>query len=241
VYVGRACTADPAVPPAPASGGPYLAVAERGACTFTEKATNTESAGGYVGSVIINREGADGCGGFGMDVTATLPVVSVPRRIGYGIFDLPGYDEAACRAGDGSALLPATIGTIGDVVSVQAYFDGWGYVHLYAVGPGKLRELDTYAVPEAMDARFISGFGALSVHEVATSHRNARLAYLSYYDAGFRVIKIENGKIREVGAFIDQGGNDFWGVEVFTRGAREYVAASDRDFGLYLFRYTGRG
>jgi hypothetical protein len=91
-----------------------------------------------------------------------------------------------------------------------------------------------------LDPRFVSGFGDLTVHEVATSQRNDRLAYLSYYAGGLRVIKIENGRLREVGAFIDQGGNNFWGVEVFQRHGREYVAASDRDAGLYIFRYTGR-
>ena len=45
-----------------------------------------------------------------------------------------------------------------------------------------------------------------------------------------------------MGAFIDEGGNNFWGVEQFTtpQGDRLF-AGSDRDFGLYLFRYTGPG
>jgi hypothetical protein len=240
VYVGRACVGDPAVPPAPATGGPYVAITERGVCSFTVKATNVEAAGGYAGTVVVNREGADACGAVGLTVTASTPVVSVTRRIGFGIFDVPDYDEEACRAADGTHLLPVAVGTVGDLVNVQAYFDGWGYVHLLATGTGKLRELDTYAIPEAMDPQFATGFGALSVHEVATSDRDDRLAYLAYYDAGFRVIKIDNGGIREVGAFIDEGGSDFWGVEVFNRRGREYVAASDRDFGLYIFRYSGR-
>jgi len=46
-------------------------------------------------------------------------------------------------------------------------------------------------------------------------------------------------KLQAVGRFIDSGGNNFWGVQVFNRGGQEYVAASDRDFGLYIFRYTG--
>jgi hypothetical protein len=31
----------------------------------------------------------------------------------------------------------------------------------------------------------------------------------------------------------------FWGVEVFQSNGQEYVAASDRDSGLWIFRYTG--
>ena len=40
---------------------------------------------------------------------------------------------------------------------------------------------------------------------------------------------------------IDQGGNDFWGVQLtdkFVSGDR-VVAYSDRDYGLYLATYTG--
>jgi len=44
-------------------------------------------------------------------------------------------------------------------------------------------------VDQALDARFATQFGDLSVHEVATSKRNDRLAYLSYYAGGFRVIR----------------------------------------------------
>lgn len=49
-----------------------------------------------------------------------------------------------------------------------------------------------------------------------------------------------NDKLVEVGSFIEQGGNNVWGVEVFTgTDGKEYVAASDRDLGLYIFEYTG--
>ena len=77
------------------------------------------------------------------------------------------------------------------------------------------------------------------MHEVATSAVRDDLAYLSYYAGGFRVLEIVGGELQEAGHFIDVGGNNFWGVEVFRSGGQEYVAASDRDFGLYIFRYTG--
>ena len=102
-----------------------------------------------------------------------------------------------------------------------------------------MTELDTYAIPEAHDQAYVRGFGDLSVHEVATSHVRADLAYLSYYAGGFRVLKIANDELVEVGRFIDTGGNNFWGVEVFQSGGKEYVAASDRDSGLYILEYTG--
>jgi hypothetical protein len=242
VYVGRACNADPAVPAAPATGGPYLAVAERGACTFTEKVTNIERVGGYAGTVIFNREGADACGSFTMSVAGTKPVFSADRRTGFSFFDKEGeYSEEACRAGDGTRLAPIALGATGDVITVRGFFNGWGYIHLYGNTNGKIPELDTFAIPEAMDSRFATGFGDLTVHEVATSHQRADLVYSSYYAGGFRVLRIKNKKLEELGAFIDRGGNNFWGVEVFERNGQEYVAASDRDFGLYIFRYTGNG
>ncbi|WP_458112147.1 hypothetical protein M1D88_18140 [Arthrobacter sp. R1-13] len=51
--------------------------------------------------------------------------------------------------------------------------------------------------------------------------------------------KIVDNKLVETGSFIDEGGSNFWGVEVFESNGVEYVAASDRDSGLYIFRYTG--
>jgi hypothetical protein len=90
-----------------------------------------------------------------------------------------------------------------------------------------------------MDPAFASGFGDLSVHEVATDPTDPDLAYLSYYSGGLRAIRIVNNEIVEVGGYIDpNGGNDFWGVEVWThpQTAEEYILASDRDSWLYIFQ-----
>ena len=57
--------------------------------------------------------------------------------------------------------------------------------------------------------------------------------------ASARVIRIENDRIVEAGRFIDVAGSNLWGVQVFRHRGREYVAASDIDFGLYVFRYAG--
>lgn len=86
VYVvGRACAGDTAVPAAPADGGSYVAVATRGLCAFTEKVANMEAAGGYAGAVVVNPEGA--CDGFGINVEGVIPVVSLDRMNGFGLFD----------------------------------------------------------------------------------------------------------------------------------------------------------
>ena len=104
-------------------------------------------------------------------------------------------------------------------------------------GTGSATQIDTYAIPESQDPAYASGFGDLSVHEVAIDPEEP-LAYLSYYAGGFRVLEYGTGGLTEVGAFIDEGGNNFWGVEVYERGGETYVLASDRDFGLYVFQYT---
>jgi hypothetical protein len=235
-YVGRACSGDPAVPP---PGGATIAVVSRGTCTFTEKIANVEVAG-YDAAIVVNREGADGCGPFGMTVEGGIPVFAVERSVGFGLFDESGYDGAACLAGTAELLPNVAVGEAGDEVMLTAFFDGWGYVHLFRNNAGKLQELDTFAIPEAMDPAYAEGFGDLSVHEAATSPTRNDLVYFSYYSGGFRVLKITaDEKLQEVGHFIDQEGNDFWGVQVFSQDGKEYVAASDLDYGLYIFEYTG--
>jgi hypothetical protein len=240
VFVGRACSnIDPAVP----AGDPAvtdIAVVERGVCTFTEKVANVIAAGGYDAVLIFNRTGTDACNATsGMSVAGNIPTIGVaPRGQGFAIFDV-AYDNAACLAGTGPARLNIPLGTKGDTLRFTGTFDGWGYVHLFRYGNGKMTELDTYAIPEAHDPAFASGFGDLSVHEAATSPTRADLVYFSYYSGGFRVAKIAGDELTEVGHYIDVGGNNFWGVQVFQHDGKEYVAASDRDSGLYIFRYTG--
>jgi catechol 2,3-dioxygenase-like lactoylglutathione lyase family enzyme len=238
-FVGRACNTDPAVP---AGDGTQIAVVERGVCTFTEKVANVISAGGYAAVLIFNRTASDACNQtLGMSVEGDIPTFGVaPRQQGFAIFGVESqYDDAACLAGDGTQLAPITIGATGDTLTFSSYFDGWGYVHLFRNENGKMTELDTYAIPEAHDPAFANGFGDLSVHEVATSHQVANRLYFSYYAGGFRVAEIVNDEIVEKGHYIDQNGNNFWGVQVFDHGGQEYVAASDRDHGLWIFRYHG--
>jgi hypothetical protein len=238
VFVGRACDADVAVPPGVA--GTQVAVVERGVCTFSEKVANVIGAGGYEAVLIFNRTASDGCSiPLDMSVEGDIPTFGVaPRGQGFAIFDV-AYDEAACVAGDGTQQAPIPIGKTGDTLTFSSYFDGWGYVHLFRNSAGKMAELDTYAIPEAHDPAYADGFGDLSVHEVATSRKSSRLMYFSYYSAGFRVARItETEKIQEVGRYIAPGGSNIWGVEVFEDAGKEYVAASDRDSGLWIFRYN---
>jgi hypothetical protein len=247
--VGRACIGDEIVP-AGGAGVDDIAVVTRGLCTFTEKVANVEAAGGWEAVLVVNREGGDGCGAFGMAVEGGIPAFSVSREVGYGLFDVAGYDNGACLAGSASLIPGVAVGAAGDTVTVRSFFDGWGYVRLFSNNDGKLDQLDTYAIPEAVDPDKGSGYGDLSVHEIATSHAQDNLAYVSYYSGGLRIVEIQGDEIVEVGAYIAgqhahsdgdhhlETGNNFWGVQVFEHDGKEYVAASDRDHGVFIFEYT---
>jgi hypothetical protein len=246
VFVGTACPGE-TVPAPPAADG-YIAVVERGTCFFEEKVQAVLAAGGYDAVIIMNREGADACNAVTIPSLEAegIPVIFVSREAGYELFDRTDFDLAACLEGDGTATAPIPVGTVGDVVTdVDATFDGWGYVHLFAVGEDlSLTEVDTFAIPEAMDPDFASGFGDLSVHEVATDPQDPSLAYLSYYSGGLRAVQIQctnpadtsTCELVEVGGYLDPEGNNFWGVETFVRDGETIILASDRDSGLWIFR-----
>ena len=236
-FVGRACPGDA---PVPAGDGSQIAVVERGVCDFTVKVAAVSAAGGYGAVLVFNRTAKDGCNAaLSMSVAGDIPTFGVaPREQGLAVFDRP-YDHAACIAGDGTQLSGIPVGETGDTLTFSSYFDGWGYVHLYDAKT--MTEKDTYAIPEAHSAAKAQGFGDLSVHEVATSLKNPAIAYVSYSAGGLRVVDVSKGKITEKAAHIDAGGNNFWGVQLWdnptTSAVEEYVLASDRDYGLYIFQY----
>lgn len=241
-FVGLACDAA-SLPPA-SSTGASVAVVERGICTFTEKARLAADAG-YKGAVVFNRVGADGgCEELSSIVLdGKVPFLLVARSDGFrllGAYDPDSYRCTSEEGKDGGKDTPAPpVGTRGAAVDIRAQFDGWGYVHLYERATG--REVDTWSIREAQSRRYAEGFGDLSVHEVATDPDDPGLAYFSHYAGGFRVARFGPRGIREVGRYIAPRGNNLWGVEVHRLpNGRKYVLASDRDSGLWIFRYTGR-
>jgi len=167
------------------------------------------------------------------------------------------YNQAAC-VDDDFQRAPIALGTIGDpVLDVDVVFDGWGYIHLFRLNTSSwtLTELDTFAIPEAMNPAFAEGFGPLSVHEMATDKTDPLRAYSSYYSGGVRAFRIActgggpapRCTLVETGGFIDPdidgpgpdpGGNEFWGIETFVRGGQTYVSGSDMDSGLVILRRT---
>jgi hypothetical protein len=214
------------------------------ACFPGIKAANAAEAG-WDAVLLVNRHQASGsqaddeafCGSGGYPPGLQMVTLCTTHEAFHRMFnDVPEFGIPYDDDVEGPAL-----GTVGERVEGTSVFDGWGYAHLYRNEAGKITELDAYAVPEALDERFASGFGDLSIHEFATDP-DARLAYSSYYAAGFRVFRFGAARgLRETGRFIDAGGNNFWGVEQFTHRKDRLIALSDRDYGLYVFDYTGPG
>jgi PA domain/LVIVD repeat len=248
VFGGRGCDEDPPPPPASSlNAGPgeeKIVVMSRGACFFSIKVENAQDAG-YDAVIVGQSHGGsrDGllpdsffCGGQGHEFTITASGVCVGHRAMHLLFG----DDPVYTGPDGPDI---PLGALGERVEARTVFDGWGYVQLHDARDPNLKIIDSYAVPEALDHEFAEGFGVLSVHEVKTDPRtNVNLAYISYYNAGARVVKFNRKGIREVGFFIDEGGNHFWGTFPFRLGKSQgapYLAFSDRDSGLYILRYTG--
>jgi hypothetical protein len=216
------------------------------ACFPGEKAHEAALAG-WDAVVIANRhlapaEGPDvpycGSGAFtDVIVAVCIDHETLHRLFGLDVPDTFAYPEPELGVGD-----------VGARIEVGSEFDGWGYVWLFDAVTRQA--LDTFAIDEAHDPEFASGFGDLSVHEVATDPLNPSLAYLAYYSGGLRAIQIVDCDdaglessiagsewcLTEVGGYLDPEGNNFWGVETFVRDGQTYILASDRDSGLWIFR-----
>jgi Ca2+-binding RTX toxin-like protein len=213
------------------------------ACFPGNKADRALDAG-WDGLLIVNRHFAGGaaadeayCGSGGY--TRFMVTACTTHDAGHEIFDDPTtynrpYDDETEMA---------AIGTVSAYkLDATGTFDGWGYMSMYSTTPDadqKLPFVDAFAIPEALNPDYSVGFGDLSVHEQATDPTEP-LSYTSWYAGGMRVFSYEGGKLTHQGAFIDEGGNNFWGTEQFTGSDGErYFAGSDRDFGLYILKYTG--
>jgi hypothetical protein len=261
VFGGRGClnagpnagpdavAGEPSPPPASAisaaPGEEKTVVFSRGGCFFSTKIAAGQDLGYDV--VIIGQSHAgsrdgllpDGffCGGQGHDYDEQIPAICIGHRAMHLMFN----DEPAYTGAEGADI---PVGALGEKYVATTEFDGWGYVQLHDARDPNLKVIDSYAVPEALDREFADGFGILSVHEVKTDPRtNVNLAYISYYNAGARVVKFShhNG-IVETGFFIDEGGNHFWGTFPHRLGKSQgapLLLFSDRDRGLYILRYTG--
>jgi len=239
MFVGDGCT-EASIPVAPADDADPdtddIALIERGgtpdACGFADKFDNA-AARGWDGVIIFNQPRPDDGQVNMLTVDADGPPV------------IPGAHMRRVDAlGPQGVLSTSTstppAGTAGPNLSVGAEFDGWGYAHLYDAQTGD--EIDVAAIDESRDSRFADGFGDLSIHEFAADPTEY-LGYSSYYAGGLRVFQFgRQTGLDETGAWIADGGSNFWGVEQFTTpDGQRLIAGSDRDYGLVIVKYTGPG
>ena len=264
VYGGYGCPDDRGEIPPPSVLGPLgpdeeaIIVFQRGpvedpnnpgeACLFSEKVESGQLAGYDVVIVANHHAGSlEGfspdaflCGSMGHQFDVQVVGLCVGHRFLHEIFGYPPDYSLPYPSGDPGDVEP----DVGDLstgeISAASEFDGWGYVRLLN---RQLEEIGQCSLPEQGDPDFATGFGDLSVHEVEVDRdpRYDGLAYFSWYDAGFRVFEYAaDGSCEQVGVHIGSGGNDLWGVaQGLDAAGNRIVLASDRDFGLIIYRYTG--
>ncbi len=210
-------------------------------CFPGEKAAEAIEAG-WDAVLIVQRHLGDpeldsafcGSGGYPADAPPIVTACTTHTAFHHIFNSPPAYDLPYDPAKE------PDIGDVGERISTTGDFDGWGYAHL--LNARTLQEIDVYAPPEVHDPRFaLQNFGDLTAHEVETDRRRGvNLAYFSWYSAGARVTKFGAKGFREVGVYIDPHGNNFWGVDTVKRGKkRPILLFSDRDFGLFVLKYTG--
>jgi hypothetical protein len=227
------------------------------ACFPGEKADNATDQG-WDAVILTGRHLAGGaaadeppnCGFGAFPADEQIPAVCTTHTAMHELFNrIPDF-TLPYPLGDPGDREP-NIGEVGLEVDLASVFDGWGYVRLIDADPtGGFTEIDQLTIPQTADPAFALGFGDITVHEVEVprgdpneggSHPDdGRLAYFSWYSGGFRVAEYNSTGITEVGRYIDPEGNNFWGVALAEdpNGDR-IILASDRDYGLFIFRYTG--
>src|SRR5215218_489262 len=238
-FLGLGCDPVAAVDPA----DQLIAVVERGVCDFQVKLNNIEAAG-YKALIVFNRTGVDGCETLVtmLAQSETTPAVFVSRKDGFRLLGVEPDDLAnpaySCSTDGTGTPTPAGPSV---PVDISAVFDGWGYTHMYRTDlteGAKMQEVDFYAPDEGQNEAFAENFGDMTVHEVATDP-DENLVYVSHYALGMRVLRYDDSGLTEVGKFVEEGGSNYWGVEVHKFGGQKYILGSDRDRGLRVFKFNG--
>ena len=229
------------------------------ACFFSDKIRAGEEAGYDVVIVANHHDGAQGgetpdaffCGGQGSPVLGTAAGLCIGHKSMHELFGKPPSYTVPYPEGDPGDLEPDP-GDLGPRISAESEFDGWGYARMVNTSTASSpTEVGQFNIPETALPAFSAGFGDLTVHEVEVPRGDPDeggsntdtddLAYFSWYSGGFRVVDITDpADPTEVGHYIDPKGSNFWGVALAEdQNGGRLVLGSDRDFGLFIFRYTG--
>jgi hypothetical protein len=227
------------------------------ACFPGEKADNATDQG-WDAVVLTGRHLAGGaaaddppnCGFGAFPADEQIVAVCTTHTAMHELFSRPVDFTLPYPLGDPGDLEP-NIGDVGFEVDITSEFDGWGYVRLFDSNPaGGFTEIAQLTIPQTADPAFALGFGDITIHEVEVPRGDPNeggshpddgvLAYFSWYSGGFRVASYDASGITEVGRYIDPEGNNFWGVALAEdQNGDRIILASDRDYGLFIFRYTG--
>jgi hypothetical protein len=236
--------------------------AQHDACFFSDKIRMGEEKGYDVVIVANHHLGAQGnihghgefpdafaCGSQGSPVLGTAAGLCVGHRFMHLAFGKP---EDYSVPYPSPAPNEPTPGTLGPRIDAASQFDGWGHARLIDTSdPTRPTEVGQFAIDEVDDPKFAAGFGDVDVHEVEVPRDDPdeggmnvdtdKLAYFAWYAGGLRVVDITDpADPVEVGNYIDAKGNNFWGVALAEdKNGDRIVLESDRDFGLFIFRYTG--
>ena len=261
--------ADSVIPPGSlAPGEEQIIVLQRGpagdpnnpeaACFPGEKADNATDQG-WDAVILAGRHTAGGaaaddppnCGFGAFPTDEEIVAVCTTHGAMHELFGRTPSFTVPYPIGDPGDLEP-NIGEVGFDVDITASFDGWGYTRVVDTSvPSEPTEIGQITIPETADEDFAIGFGDVTVHEVEVPRGDPnegganidddKLAYFSWYSGGFRVVDFTDpANPEEVGFYIDDEGNNFWGVALAEDQNGDRVALlSDRDFGLFIFRYTG--
>jgi hypothetical protein len=228
------------------------------ACFPGEKADNATDQG-WDAVILTGRHLAGGaadddppnCGFGAFPPDEQIPAVCTTHTAMHELFARTPDFTLPYPLGDPADLEP-NIGEVGFEVDITATFDGWGYVRVLDTDPASApTEIAQITIPETADEDFATDFGDVTVHEVEIPRGDSNeggpapdddlVAYFSWYSGGFRVFDITDpANPAELGHYIDANGNNFWGVALAEdENGDRIVLASDRDFGLFIFRYTG--
>ena len=240
-YVGRACDGDP--PCRACATRPVRGRLARRLRVHREDRERS-SARGYDAAIVVNREGFDGCGPFGMTVEGGIPAFAVERSVGFGLVR-PRAGTTTSRASPGRAtLLPDAVGLgeQGDIGHAVARSSTAGAT---CTSSQRRRASSSSSTrtrsPRRWIRDFAEGFGDLSVHEVATSPTSRTTRLPLVLRRGVRVLEIEDRRSSSRSAsFIDVRAEATSGAcRCSATAARSTSPRATSAYGLYIFRYTG--